>query len=67
MPNTSIREFLTEFEKHYHKIKSYGTLWPDDLLAYGLLKCANLTAGDEQPAKATIGNLKYQIAKNKAC
>ena len=31
--NTTIRNFLTEFEKHFHKTRSYGTVMPDDLLA----------------------------------
>ena len=63
--NTSIREFLTEFEKRYHKTKSYGTIWSDDLLAYRLLKSANLTTRDEQLVKATIGELKYETVKTK--
>ena len=31
--NTTIRNFLTEFEKHFHKTRSYGTVMSDDLLA----------------------------------
>ena len=31
--NTTIRNFLTEFEKHFHKTRSYETVMPDDLLA----------------------------------
>ena len=63
--NTSIRDFLTEFEKRYHKTKSHGTVWSDDLLAYRLLKSANLTTRDEQLVKATIGELKYETVKTK--
>ena len=32
--NTSIHDFLTEFEKCYNKTKSHGTIWSDNLLAY---------------------------------
>ena len=31
--NTSIRDFLTEFEKRLHKKRTYGTTMSDDLLA----------------------------------
>ena len=57
--NTSIDDFLTEFEKRCNKTKSHGTIWSDDLLAYGLPKSANLTTRDKQQVKATIGELKY--------
>ena len=63
--NTSIHDFLTEFEKQYNKTKSHGTIWSDDLLAYRLLKSANLTTRDEQLVKATIGELKYETVKIK--
>ena len=38
----SINDFIHEFEKRHHKIKSHGTTISDDLLAYRLLKSANL-------------------------
>ena len=37
----------------------------DDLLAYRLLKAANLTTRDEQLVKATITELNYEIVKSK--
>ena len=63
--NISIRDFLTEFEKRYNKTKNHGTVWSDDLLAYRLLKSANLITRDEPLVKATIGELKYDIVKTK--
>ena len=30
--STLIRDFVTEFQKYYHKTKSHGTIWSDDLL-----------------------------------
>ena len=59
------QNFLTEFEKRYHKTKSYGTAVPDDVLAYRLLKAANLLTRDEQLVKATITEFKYDSAKSK--
>ena len=44
-PNLSMREFLTEFELRYHKVNK-NTL-SDDLIAYRLLKAANLQERDE--------------------
>ena len=52
--NTTIQEFLIEFEKRYNKTKSYGTTMSDDLLAYRLLKSANLSQQHEQLAKVTV-------------
>ena len=51
--------------KLYHKSKSHGTISAINLLAYQLLKLANLTTPDEQVLKATIGELKYDIGKYK--
>ena len=28
--NTLIHDFLTEFKKHYYKMKSHGTIWSDE-------------------------------------
>ena len=63
--NTTIRNFLTEFEKHFHKTRSYENVMPDDLLAYCLIKSANLTTRDEQLVKATINELSYDIVESK--
>ena len=63
--NTTIRNFLTEFEKRFHKTRSYGTVTWDDFLAYHLIKSANLTTRDEQLVKATINALSYDIVKSK--
>ena len=41
--NTTIRNSLIEFEKRFHKTRSYGTVMSDELLAYHLIKSANLT------------------------
>ena len=63
--DTSIRDFLTEFEKRLHKTRTYGTTRSDDLLGYCLLKAANITMRDKQLVKATITELNYEIATSK--
>ena len=55
----SIRDFMTEFDKRYFKIKSLSTTMSDDLLAYRLLKAANLSSNHEQLVKATVTDLNY--------
>ena len=52
----SIPEYCNEFEKRYNKAKSYGTM-SDDVLAFRVLKAANLPRHQEQLAKATITEL----------
>ena len=63
--STSMGDFLTEFEKHLHKTRTYGTTMSDDLLAYHLFKVAKLTMRDKQLVKATITELNYKIVKRK--
>ena len=63
--NTTMQQYLVEFEKRLNKIKSYGTAWSDDLLAYRLLKIANLSESREQLAKATVETLEYATMKTK--
>ena len=62
---TSIRDFVTDFEKKHYKIKSYGITISDDLLGFRLLKSANLSPRDEQLVKATVSDLKYDEVKSK--
>ena len=42
-PETSIHEHIHNFDKLYFKLKSHGTTISEDLLAYKLLKSANLS------------------------
>ena len=60
----TIREFLVEFDKRLHKIKNYIE-YPEDLLAYRLLKAANLEPTHEKLIKATITELNYEDVRNK--
>ena len=64
-PTATIRDSLTEFEKRYQKIKSYGTTTSDDALACKLLKAGNLQTRNEKLVKAMITELKYDAVKTK--
>ena len=59
----SITDYCNEFEKRYNKTKSYGTVVTEDVLAYRLLKSANLPESQQQLAKATVVELKYENMK----
>ena len=60
----SIQAYLNELYKRLFKTKSYGTVMSDDILAYRLLKSANLSSYHEELMKATIPDLQYDIMKN---
>ena len=63
-PSTmSIQAFLNEFNKHLFTTKTYGTTKSDYILAYQLLKSANLSTHHEKLIKATIPDLQYNIKK----
>ena len=48
----SIPEYINEFEKCLHKVKNYGVVMSDDILANRLLKNENLKRSKEQLIKA---------------
>ena len=60
----SIPEFLHAFNLLSNKLQSYGTTISDDLLAFKLLKAANLSPDHEKLAKATC-DLRYSSMKDK--
>ena len=55
----SISDYINEFERLLNKTKQYGTTMSTDVLAYRLLKSANLSETHEQLARTTIKELKY--------
>ena len=59
----SMKDFLIEFERRLSKTKSYGTVMSEDILAYRLLRSANLPESQQQLARATISELTYQSMK----
>ena len=63
-PSTlSIPEYINEFEKSLCKVKNYGAEMSDNILAYSLLKNANVKQSKEQLIKATISDLRYNLMK----
>ena len=62
-PDMSVSDFITEFEKRNNKIKAIKIELPDGVLAYRLLKSANLSQYNENLIKATITELKYDEMK----
>ena len=50
--HVSINDFVIEFDKRFNKTKKRGTTMSDDLLAYRLIKSANLSEQDEKMVKA---------------
>ena len=56
--------YINEFERLLAKTKKHGTTMSSDILAYRLLKSANLSQAHEQLARATItGDLSYEAMK----
>ena len=59
----SISEYINEFERLKAKTESFKTVLSTDVLAYRLLKSANLSENHEQLARATITDLTYETMK----
>ena len=59
----SMAVYCSEFQKRLSKVKSSGTQLNDHVLAFRLLKSANLSGRDEQLVKATITKMDYESMK----
>ena len=59
----SVSEYINEFERLKSRTESYGTSLSSNVLAYRLLKSANLSEQHEQLARATISDLTYEQMK----
>ena len=59
-------DFILEFENLHNKVKSHKITYPDGILAYRLIKAANLTTHHEELLKATVetGNWTYDCVVN---
>ena len=60
----SINDFIIEFDKRLNRTKKLGTEMSNDLLAYRMIKSANLSEQDERLVKATC-KLDYAEVKDK--
>ena len=63
--NSSIQEFLVEFDQRFNKLRRHQTTISEDLLGFKLLKSANLSDHHEQLIKATISCIDYENIKKK--
>ena len=61
--NMKMSDYVNEFERLLNKTKQYGSEMSEDILAYRLLKSANLHEHHEQLARATVGALTYDNMK----
>ena len=55
-----IQDFINEFDHKYQKIKAKGMELPDGVLAYRLLKSANISAEKQALVRATIASLTFE-------
>lgn len=62
--NMSIQAFLNESDNRLFKTKSFGAM-SDDILAYRMLKTANLSNYHEDLTKATISDLRHELMKDR--
>ena len=57
--NVSIKDYCSEFQSRLKKVQTNGSTLADHVLAYRLLKSANLDANDERLVKATVEATTY--------
>ena len=61
--NCNIQDYIVEFNLKYSRINTQGMNLPDGVLAYYLLKCANLTEEQSNICKATCSVLDYKTMR----
>ena len=64
-PDMSIEDYTIEFNIRYSRIKSLKMELPEGVLAYYLLKCANLTEEQQNICRATCDKLTFEEMKEK--
>ena len=57
--NVNMNTFILEFQKLHSKVSEYDCKYPDGVLAYRMLKAANISNEHEQLIRATIGTGKW--------
>ena len=55
----SVYQYINQFERLINKIKQHGASMSSDILAYKLLKYANLPDEQEQFVKASVAEFSY--------
>lgn len=56
---TNISDFINEFERRHAKTKEHNIEMSENLLAFRLLKCCNLSKHQERLARATVTEWNY--------
>ena len=59
----NIVDFINEFERLYNNIKKYDMELPTGVLAYRLLKSADISEDKQQLARATLPEFSYECMK----
>ena len=62
-PDTSVKDYMITFERLHHKILQHNIKLPEPVLAYRVLKSANISPEEEQLTCATITEVKYEAMK----
>ena len=61
----SLDDYLRKFEILKNSCESYGTVIPDDILAYNMLECSNLSSERKELVRATLTDLKTSEMREK--
>ena len=59
-PEMNMKDFISELERLYNKIRVFDMELPDGVLAHRVLKSANLSTENKKLAKATIKELTHK-------
>ena len=62
-PDTTMENFIVEFQMKVNKVKASGTVLPEGVLGYILLNAANLPEDKSDMVKATCDNFSYKAVK----
>ena len=62
--NMTTVDYLNEFEGLYNSIKCYDMKLATGVLAYHVLKNANISSEKQQPIRATLTLLAYECIKH---
>ena len=60
-PSVTISDFMMEFQKRQSKVESFNCKYPDGVLAYKLLKAANISNEHEKMCRATIKTGEWSL------
>ena len=64
-PSMTMSNFVLDFERLNNKVKSFDVTYPDGVLAYRIMKAANMSREHEQLLRATVktGDWSYESVK----